>query len=71
MPNYWRGAELPAIKQILFHFIANTNTRINQLKSGEVHLVAMFPWDKHREVEAIAGRSRSTARRATPTSTSR
>ena len=55
MPNYWRGSGLPAIEQILFKFIANTNTRINQLKSGEVHLVAMFPWDKHREVEAIAG----------------
>jgi peptide/nickel transport system substrate-binding protein len=55
VPNYWRGAEVPAIKQILFKFLANTNTRINQLKSGEVHLVAMFPWDKHREVEGIQG----------------
>jgi peptide/nickel transport system substrate-binding protein len=53
--DYWRGAEFPKIKQILFRFIANTNTRINQLKSGEVHLVAMFPWDKYREVAAIAG----------------
>ena len=40
---------------LLFRFIANTNTRINQLKSGEVHMVAMFPWDKHREVAAIPG----------------
>jgi len=55
VPNYWRGSEYPHIKQILFRFIPNTNTRINQLKSGEVHLVAMFPWDKHREVEAIPG----------------
>jgi peptide/nickel transport system substrate-binding protein len=54
VPNYWRGSGLPAIEQILFKFIANTNTRINQLKSGEVHLVAMFPWDKHREVATIA-----------------
>jgi peptide/nickel transport system substrate-binding protein len=53
--DYWRGSELPAITRILFKFIPNTNTRINQLKSGEVHLVAMFPWDKHREVEAITG----------------
>ena len=53
--NYWRGPEFPHIKQLLFRFISNTNTRINQLKSGEVHLVAMFPWDKHREVEAVAG----------------
>ena len=54
VPEYWRSG-LPAIRQILFKFIPNTNTRINQLKSGEVHLVAMFPWDKHREVEAVAG----------------
>jgi peptide/nickel transport system substrate-binding protein len=53
--NYWRGSQDPSIRQILFRFIANTNTRINQLKSGEVHLVAMFPWDKHREVSAIPG----------------
>ena len=53
--NYWRGPQLPKIRQLLFRFIANTNTRINQLKSGEVHLVAMFPWDKHREVEGVAG----------------
>jgi len=55
VPNYWRGTEYPRIREILFRFVANTNTRINQLKSGEVHLVAMFPWDKHREVEAIPG----------------
>ena len=55
VPNYWRGSEYPHIRQILFRFIPNTNTRINQLKSGEVHLVAMFPWDKHREVAAIPG----------------
>jgi peptide/nickel transport system substrate-binding protein len=53
--DYWRGPGFPKINQILFRFIANTNTRINQLKSGEVHLVAMFPWDKYREVTAIAG----------------
>ena len=58
VPNYWRGSEYPHIKQILFRFIPNTNTRINQLKSGEVHLVAMFPWDKHREVAAHPGRDR-------------
>jgi peptide/nickel transport system substrate-binding protein len=55
VPNYWRGSQYPRIKQILFRFVPNTNTRINQLKSGEVHLVAMFPWDKHREVAAIPG----------------
>ena len=60
VPNYWRGPQFPRIKQLLFRFIANTNTRINQLKSGEVHLVAMFPWDKHREVEGVAGMLRAS-----------
>ena len=55
VPNYWRGAQFPAIKTLLFKFIANTNTRITQLKSGEVDMVVMFPWDKHREVAAIPG----------------
>ena len=55
VPNYWRGAGMPAIKTLLFKFIANTNTRINQLKSREVDMVVMFPWDKHREVAAIPG----------------
>jgi peptide/nickel transport system substrate-binding protein len=54
VPSYWRGSQAP-IRQILFRFIPNTNTRINQLRTGEVHLVAMFPWDKHREVATIPG----------------
>ncbi|MFN7979282.1 MAG: peptide ABC transporter substrate-binding protein [Vicinamibacterales bacterium] len=54
VPTYWRGT--PAkIPTLLFKFVANTNTRINQLKSGEVDMVVMFPWDKHREVAAIPG----------------
>jgi peptide/nickel transport system substrate-binding protein len=55
VPNYWRGTGTPAIKTLLFKFIANTNTRINQLKSHEVDMVVMFPWDKYREVAAIPG----------------
>ena len=41
---------VPAIRRLMFKFVANTNTRINQLKSGEVHVVALVPWDKHREL---------------------
>jgi peptide/nickel transport system substrate-binding protein len=51
--HYWRGDEYPRIKQILFKFIPNTNTRINQLKSGEVHVVALVPWDKYREISTL------------------
>jgi len=54
VPQYWQGKPA-AIKTLTFRFIANTNTRINQLKGGEVDMVVMFPWDKHREVAAIPG----------------
>jgi peptide/nickel transport system substrate-binding protein len=49
-PNYWRGAEFPKIRRLLFKFLPNTTTRINQLKSGEVQMVALVPWDKVREL---------------------
>jgi len=51
--NYWRGPELPKINRILFRFVTNANTRINQLKSGEVQMVALVPWDKVRELKTI------------------
>ena len=50
VPHYWRGDEYPAIRRIMFTFVPNTNTRINQLKAGEVHVVALVPWDKYREI---------------------
>lgn len=53
--DYWQGNGQPHIKTLLFKFVPNTNTRINQLKSREVDMVVMFPWDKHREVAAIPG----------------
>jgi len=53
VPNYWRGAQYPKIKKILFRFIANTSTRINQLRSGEVQVVALIPWDKVRELKDL------------------
>ena len=53
VPHYWRGDEYPKIRQLLFRFIANTNTRINQLKSGEVHVVPLVPWDKYRELAGL------------------
>jgi len=53
VPNYWRGAQYPKIKKILFRFIANTSTRINQLRAGEIHVVALIPWDKVRELKDV------------------
>ena len=52
-PHYWRGTEIPKINRILFRFLSNTTTRINQLKAGEVHLVPLVPWDKVRELKAV------------------
>jgi peptide/nickel transport system substrate-binding protein len=54
-PNYWRGGGMPRIKRLLFKFLANTNTRINQLRSGEAHVAALVPWDKLREVQQVPG----------------
>jgi peptide/nickel transport system substrate-binding protein len=54
VPHYWRGDEYPKIRRLLFKFVPNTNTRINQLKSGEVHVVALVPWDKYREIAGLA-----------------
>jgi len=62
VPHYWRGDDYPKIRRLLFKFIPNTNTRINQLKSGEVHVVALLPWDKYREVADLE----STVIRRTP-----
>ena len=55
VPAYWRGGGMPRIKRILFKFLANTNTRINQLRSGEAHMAALVPWDKLREVQNVQG----------------
>ena len=53
VPHYWRGDEYPRIRRLLFRFVPNTNTRINLLTSGEVHVVPLVPWDKYRQVSAL------------------
>ena len=55
VPDHWRGTEYPRIKQILFRFVTNTTTRINQLKAGEVDMVALVAWDKVRELREVPG----------------
>ena len=52
-PGHWRGDSVPAIRQLLFRFIPNTNTRITLLAAGEVHMVALVPWDKVRELKSV------------------
>ena len=51
--DYWRGPQYPKIEKILFRFLTNTTTRINQLRAGEVHLVALVPWDKVRALRDV------------------
>jgi peptide/nickel transport system substrate-binding protein len=34
-------------------FLSNTTTRINQLRGGEVHVVALIPWDKVRDLKTV------------------
>jgi len=51
--DYWRGA--PAIEKLLFRFLPASNTRMNQLRSGEVHVVDNVPLDKVDELEGIPG----------------
>jgi peptide/nickel transport system substrate-binding protein len=53
VPSYWRGAEYPRIRRLLFRFLPNTTTRVNQLRAGEVHLVPLVPWDKVRELRGV------------------
>ncbi|MGQ0639657.1 MAG: peptide ABC transporter substrate-binding protein [Gemmatimonadaceae bacterium] len=53
--DYWRGDSLPKIRRVLFKFLPNTTTRVNQLTSGEVHVVALIPWDKVRELDGASG----------------
>jgi len=48
---YWRGA--PEIREILFRFLPSSNTRVNQLRSGEVHVVDNVPLDKLDELETL------------------
>ena len=51
--DYWRGPEYPKIKKLLFRFVTNTTTRMALLKTGEIHLVALVPWDKVRELRGV------------------
>lgn len=52
-PDYWRG--VPKIRQILFRFLPSSNTRVNQLRSGEVHVVDNVPLDKLDELQDAHG----------------
>lgn len=55
VPHYWRGDSLPRIQRIMFRFVPNTTTRVNQLRAGEVHVVALLPWDRAHDLVDVKG----------------
>lgn len=55
IPDYWRGNGAPKISRILFRFVSNSTTRVNQLRSGEAHVSALIPWDRYRELATVPG----------------
>jgi peptide/nickel transport system substrate-binding protein len=48
--DYWRGA--PKIKHLIFKPVPDPTARLNQLRSGEVHLMVAFPPEFIPEIEA-------------------
>jgi peptide/nickel transport system substrate-binding protein len=47
--DYWRGA--PKIKRVIFKPVPDPTARLNQLRSGEVHLMVAFPPEFIPEIE--------------------
>jgi peptide/nickel transport system substrate-binding protein len=51
--DYWRGPEYPAIDEIVWSFIPDSNTRLNAMKAGQYHYARLEPTQviEVREVE--------------------
>lgn len=41
--DYWRGAQYPAIDEIVWSFIPDSNTRLNAMKAGQYHYARLVP----------------------------
>lgn len=58
-PFYWRrdaaGRPLPAIDRLIFKIIANSNTLITQLRSGEIDLCCQTPSDQAKQMHDLPG----------------
>ena len=58
-PLYWRrdaaGRPLPALDRLIFKIIANSNTLITQLRSGEIDLCCQTPSDQAKQMGDLAG----------------
>ena len=52
--DYWRDTEAPAIDEIVWSFIPDSNTRLNAMKAGQYHYARLEP-AQVSEVEALPG----------------
>jgi peptide/nickel transport system substrate-binding protein len=52
--DYWRGPDVPAIDEIVWSFLPDSNTRLNAMKAGQYHYARLEPTHV-REVEALPG----------------
>jgi len=41
--DYWRGADFPAIDEVVWSFIPDSNTRLNAMKAGQYHYTRLEP----------------------------
>jgi len=53
-PDYWRGADMPKLDEIVFSFIPDPNTRLNGLKAGEFDIGQILP-NQVKEVATLPG----------------
>jgi peptide/nickel transport system substrate-binding protein len=52
--DYWRSEGHPAIDEIVWSFVPDSNTRLNAMRAGQYHYARLEP-TQVREVESLAG----------------
>lgn len=52
--DYWRGSDAPAIDEIVWSFLPDSNTRLNAMKAGQYHYARLEPTHV-REVAELSG----------------
>ena len=52
--DYWRGPEHPAIDEIVWSFVPDSNTRLNAMKAGQYHYARLEP-TQVAEVASLEG----------------
>ena len=58
-PYYWRrnaaGRQLPYLDNLMFKIIPNSNSLLMQIRSGELDLVVITPYDQAKQMDALSG----------------